>query len=93
MKQEATDSVDSEIVFQHWPEYSCLGCRRYGPFTDAEVRFFPEKGTRSDGFEAVVTDGFILSEPLCPYSVEETPDGLCFVMRHVTGYLFCMLLK
>ena len=93
VKQEATDSVDSEIVFQHWPEYSCLGCRRYGPFTDAEVRFFPEKGTRSDGFEAVVTDGFILSEPLYPYSVEETPDGLCFVMRHVTGYLFCMLLK
>ena len=93
VKQESDDAVSAEIQMQHWPEYSHLGCRRYGPFKDAEVRFFPEKGTRKDGFEAVVTPWSILTTPPYPYSVEETPDGICFVMRHVTGYLFCMPMK
>ena len=95
-KQHRADNVTGEISIPHYPEYSSMGCRCYGPFSDAEVRFFPPFECRRDAFEAIVTReklAYFLAEPLYEYEVEDTPQGLCFVMRHVTGYLHCRPLK
>ena len=97
VRQTAKDSVSGEIQTQSWPEYSRFGRRLYGPFTDAEVRFFPDGESCHGNFEAVVLDEQFwpspLATPLYPYIIEETPNGTCYVMKHVTGYLHCMPLK
>ena len=95
VRQAAPESIAGEVEIQHWPEYSPFGGRSYGPFTDAEVRFFPEAGTDLSHFEAVVApwagkDSRLLDLPLHPFEIEKTHHGLCLHLSHVTGYLHCM---
>ena len=54
-RQHITDNVSGDIFAQLYPEYSYMGCRCYGPFNDAEIRFFPPADCRRDAFEPIVT--------------------------------------
>ncbi|MBQ8753738.1 MAG: hypothetical protein IJZ19_01765 [Lentisphaeria bacterium] len=91
VKQKQSGVIRAMDFHQEYPYYSEHGKRYYGPFKDAEVRFFvSRKG--SGEIEVANPDRYYTSTPLLaapqlPYTWEKTSDGECIVVKNVTGYL------
>ena len=91
VKQETPGVIRAMDFHQEFPYYSDYGKRYYGPFKNAEVRFFVTR--KSTGAievanpEAYYTSVPLLQAPLLPYEWEHAADGDCIVVKNVTGYL------